>query len=119
MGSVEVRVMRVEGRVELGWVLYSSYLYVAVTSWVIQNDVDIETVTISNLRTQGHKDSVTAAESVKDRLQVVERRAAGLGYIISATSIEECYGNVNMIQYVKCVQITISRAVGIEHIVAV
>ena len=97
-------------------VLYSSYLYVAVTSWVIQNDVDIETVTISNLRTQGHKDSVTAAESVKDRLQVVERRAAGL--LISVINIEECYGNVNMIQYVKCVQITISRAVGIEHIVA-
>ena len=80
--------------------------------------MDIETVTISNLRTQGHKHSVTAAESVKDRLQVVERRAAGLGYIISVVSIEECYSNVNMIQYVKWVQITISRAVGIEHIVA-
>ena len=80
--------------------------------------MDIETVTISNLRTQGHKDSVTAAESVKDRLQVVERRAAGLGYIISVINREECYGSVNMIQYVKCVQITISRAVGIEHIVA-
>ena len=103
MGSVEVRVMRVEGRVELGWVLYSSYLYVAVTSWVIQNDVDIETVTISNLRTQGHKDSVTAAESVKDRVQVVDRRAAGLGYIISVISREECYSNVN----IKCVQIRI------------
>ena len=47
---------------------------------------------------------------------MVERRAAGL--LIRVTSIEECYGNVNMIQYVKCVQITISRAVGIEHIVA-
>ena len=70
-------------------VLYSSYLYIAVTSWVIQNDVDIETVTISNLRTHGHKDSITAAESVKDRLQVVERRAAGLGYIISVVSMEE------------------------------
>ena len=70
-------------------VLYSSYLYIAVTSWVIQNDVEIETVTISNLRTHCHKDSITAAESVKDRLQVVERRAAGLGYIISVVSIEE------------------------------
>ena len=79
--------MHVLENTELG--LYSSYLYVAVTSWVIQNDVDIETVTISNLKTQGHKDSITAAESVKDRLQVVERRAAGLGYIISVVSIEE------------------------------
>ena len=26
MGSVEARVMRVEGRVELGWVIYSSYI---------------------------------------------------------------------------------------------
>ena len=102
MGSVEVRVMRVEGRVELGWVLYSSYLYVAVTSWVIQNDVDIETVTISNLRTQGHKDSITAAESVKDSLQVVERRAVALGYIIRVTSTEECNTmNVNMTVYMR------------------
>ena len=40
-------------------VLHSSYLYVAVTSRVIQNDVDTETVTISNLRTQGRRDRET------------------------------------------------------------
>ena len=29
---------------------------------------------------------------------MVERRAAGLGYIIRVTSIEECNSNVNMIR---------------------